>query len=218
MDGCPVHAAPTEDPGVQFLESFRRAFRWHRRTVAALLVAVAVLAGLNALTAGSPDGVPVVVAARTIAGGQQVAGTDLVVVRVPAATLPDGAATDPAEVVGRTVVVDVPARAVLTPSVLLDSAGRARAGALALPVRFGESAAVALLRVGTRVDVLGPADGGSGYGVVAADVRVLALPAAGSGGLIDGGDAPLVLLEVSSAQASAVAAAASVSALSFALR
>lgn len=218
MDGCPVQAAPTEDAGVQLLDSLRRAFRWHRRTFAALLAAVAVLAGLNALTTGSPDGVPVVVAARTIPGGQRVAAADLAVVHVPGATIPDGAGADPAEFVGRTVVVDVPARAVLTPSVLLDSAGRARTGALALPVRFGESSAVALLRVGSRVDVLGPADGGSGYGVVAADVPVLALPTGGSGGLVDGGGEPLVLLEVSPAQASAIAAAASVSALSFALR
>ena len=45
----------------QFLDSLRRAFRWHRRGLAALLMAVAVLAGLSSLAQRDSDGEPVVV-------------------------------------------------------------------------------------------------------------------------------------------------------------
>ena len=42
---------------------------------------------------------------------------------------------------------------------------------------FGAAATTALLRVGSRIDVLGPDPSGSGIGVVAANVRVVAIPA-----------------------------------------
>lgn len=205
-------------PVVPFLQLFVRAFRWHRRAFAALLLAVAVLAGLSAVVSSDPGGVPVVVAVRGLEGGSVVDAADLQVVRVPPGVVPEGAFAEPAGPAGRTLVVDVPARAVLTPSVLLDSAARASPGRLALPVRFGEAAAAALLRVGSRIDVLGPDSTGAGYGVVAADVRVLALPRPGGDGLLDSPGSPLVLLEVTPAQAAAVTAATSVSALAFALR
>jgi Flp pilus assembly protein CpaB len=198
-------------------ESLRRAFRWHRRTFAALFAAVAVLAGLNTLASRGSDGVPVVVAAHTITGGATVTASDLLVVRVPLAYVPDGAFADPGPLIGRTAVVEMPSRTILVPSSLLGTDGAVAAGDVALPVRFGESATVPLLRVGGRIDVLGPS-GGSEYGVVAANVRVVAVPAGGDGGLLGGGQSALVLLEVSSAQASAIAASAAVSSLSFALR
>lgn len=203
---------------MQFLQPFVRAFRWHRRTFAALLLAVAVLAGLSAVVSSDPDGVPVVVAVRGLTGGSVVAAADLQVVRVPPGVVPEGAFAELTGPAGRTVVVDVPARAVLTGSVLLDSAARAGPGRVALPVRFGEAAAVALLGVGSRIDVLGPDSTGAGYGVVATDVRVLALPRPPEDGLLAAAGSPLVLLEVTAAQAAAVTAAASVSALGFALR
>ncbi len=183
-----------------------------------MLVAISVLAGLRALTTASAEGVPVLVATRTIAGGSPVTESDVAVVNVAPDLVPDGAAGEPGAVVGRTVVVDVPARAVLSRAVLLDGAPQARAGMVALPVRFSEAAAVALLRVGEVVDVLGPAAGGSGYEVVAAGVRVLAIPRGGSGGLLDDGEPPLVVLEVIAEQAPVIAASGSVSGLGFAIR
>lgn len=202
---------------VRLFESLRRAFRWHRRTFAALLAAIAVLAGLNALTSRGADGIPVVVAARTIAGGATVTASDLAVARLPADLVPDGAFIDPAQIIGRTVVVEIRSRSVLAPPELLGAEGQVTAGEVALPVRFGESATVSLLRVGSRIDVLGPSRG-SDYGVVAANVRVVAIPSSGDNGVLGGSQTPLVLLEVSSAQASGIAASAAVSALSFALR
>lgn len=201
---------------VRLIDPVRRAFRWHRRGIAALLAAVAVLAALNVAVSRESGGTAVVVATRPVAGGANLQEADLGVVTMPASLVPEGAFTDPAQLVDRTVVVDVPARAVVTSSALLGAEGQVPAGKVALPVRFGEAATVALLRVGNHVDVLGPTDG-SGYGVVAGNVRVIAVPARGDPGLLDASRAPLVLLEVSPDQAAAIAAATAVSSLSFAL-
>lgn len=200
------------------LESLLRAFRWRRRWFAALFAALAVLAALNTVTAPDASGTPVVVAARTIPGGTKLTVADLRTLRLPATIIPDGAFTDPAAVVGRTVLIQVSQRAVLTPADVLESGALVAAGRVALPVRFAEATALSLLRVGAHIDVLGAAISGADYGVVAADVRVVAIPAAADGGLLGSSQGGLVLVEVDSVQAAAIAAAASVSAVSFALR
>ena len=143
---------------------------------------------------------------------------DLRIVRLPSAIVPDDAFTDTATLTGRTVLVRVPERSVLTSGALLESEALVAAGKVALPVRFADATALPLLRVGARIDVLGAAADGSDYGVVAANVRVVAIPAAEEGGALGGGQGGLVLVEVDTTQASAIAAAASVSAVSFALR
>ncbi|MBI5028654.1 MAG: hypothetical protein HZB48_07600 [Actinobacteria bacterium] len=202
---------------MRLIDPLRRAFRWHRRGIAALLVAVAVLSGLAAVGPRSSGGVAVVIAARTVPGGATLTPSDLTVALLPPQVVPEGAEGDPGQLVGRTVVVDVPERQALTASVLLDGAGGVGPGLLALPVTFGTTGTVSLLRTGQRLDVLGASAAGSGFGVIAAGVRVVAI-APSDAGLLGGTDPPLVLLEVTSAQAAAVAAAMSVSGLSFALR
>lgn len=197
----------------------RRAFRWHRRGFTALFAALAVLAGLNALTTSESGRVSVVVAAQRIDAGAKVAGSDLQVAQLPPAAVPEGALTDPAQAEGLVVVAPVPARRVLVPSDLLGDESQVAPGKVALPVRFGEAASVSLLRVGGRLDVLGPTSDSGGHGVVASQVRVVAIPVGTDSGLLGGGGASaLVLLEVTTREAAAITAAASISALSFALR
>lgn len=203
---------------VPFLESLLRALRWHRRWFAALFAALAVLAVLNTFSGTETSGVPTVVAARTIPGGTKVVAADLRLERLPPSMVPDGAFGDPVALIGHTVVIPVPERSILTPSILLESGAHVGGGKVALPVRFAEATALPLLRVGAHIDVLGAAANGSDYGVVASDVRVVAIPAPSEGGVLGGGQDGLVLVEVDSAQAAAIAAAASVSAVSFALR
>ncbi len=159
-----------------------------------------------------------VVAARDIPGGARLAADDLAVVRVPANLAADGAFPGPAELLGRTVVTQVPERRLLTESDLLESAGLTGAGKVAMPIRFEDSAAQQLVRVGGRIDILGPTEDGAGYGVVASYVRVVAVPEVAESGLLGGSQAALVLVEVDQTRAAAIAAAAAVSALSFALR
>ena len=116
------------------------------------------------------------------------------------------------------MVAEVPVRRVLIASDLLGEAGGLAPGTVALPVRFGESATISLLRVGARIDILGPSAEGSGYAVVAGDVRVAAIPKAPDEGVLGGGGSDLVLIEVTNDQATRIASSASVSDLSFALR
>ncbi len=200
------------------VESLLRAFRWHRRWFAALFAALAVLAALNAVSSSQGSGTTIVVAARGIPGGAKVVAADLSTARLPAAMVPEGAFTDAGVVIGRTLVIPVPERGVLTPANLLESGALVAAGKVALPVRFAEATAIPLLRVGAHIDVLGAAANGADYGVVAADVRVVALPEFSDGGVLGGSQGALVLVEVDSSQAASVVAAASVSAVSFALR
>jgi Flp pilus assembly protein CpaB len=202
---------------VHLFDTLRRAARWHRRAIAALLVAVAVLAGLNTVSARTAGDVPVVIAQRSIAAGSRIAAADLAVDALPASIVPEGALTDIGQAVDRIAVVEVPVRQVLTPTALLGTEGRVGSGQVALPVTFGTAGTVGLLGVGSRIDVLGPNASGSGYGVVAAGVRVAAIPAVDDGGLLPNGSSRLVLLEVSSAQAAEIVASMSVSALSFAM-
>lgn len=203
---------------IPFLDSLLRAIRWHRRWFAALFAAIAVLAGLNAFSSAQSDGAPVIVAARGISAGSRVTTDDLRLVTLPPSAVPAGAFTEIGQAVGRTVVVGVPERQVLTSSVLLGAAGQVAPGRVALPVTFGTAGAVSLLSVGSRIDVLGADAAGNGYGVVAADVRVAALPASEDPGMLGATTSRLVLLEVNSGQAAAIVAAMSVSAVSFALR
>lgn len=203
---------------VPFLESLLRALRWHRRWFAALFAALAVLAVLNTFSGTETSGAPTVVAARTIPGGTKVVAADLRLERLPPSMVPDGAFGDPVALIGHTVVIPVPERSILTPAILLESGAQVGGGKVALPVRFAEATALPLLRAGAHIDVLGAAANGSDYGVVASDVRVVAIPAPSEDGVLGGSKDGLVLVEVDSAQAAAIAAAASVSAVSFALR
>ena len=195
-----------------------RAFRWHRRWFAAFFAGVAVLATLNVFASAEASGVSTVVAARGIAGGATVVAEDLRTVRLPAAMVPVGAISDPGAAIGRTLVIPVAERGVLTPSNLLQSGNLVASGKVALPVRFAEATALQLLRVGAHIDVLGATANGADYGVVASDVRVAAMTPASEGGVLGGAQGTLVLVEVDRVQASAITAAASVSAVSFALR
>ena len=202
---------------IPMLGSLRRAFRWHRRWFAALFAGIAVLAGLNMLSARESSGVSAVVAARSIPGGARLTTADLLVVRVPAALAATGSFADSASLIGRTVVTRIPARRVLTDSDLLESVGLVAAGKVAIPIRFAESSALPLLRVGGRVDILGPVVNGSEFGVVASDVRVVAVPEVETG-MLGSSQGVMVLVEVDQTEAASIAGAAAVSALSFALR
>ena len=203
---------------VPLIDPLLRASRWHRRWFAALFAGLAVLATLNTVTNSESSGTFTVVAARNIPGGTTLGAADLRTVRLPAALVAQGAFTEPGLLIGRRVLIQVPERSVLTPANLLESDSLVAAGKVALPVRFADAAALPLLRVGARIDVLGATANGSDYGVVARDVRVVAIPALSDTGVLGGSQPGVVLVEVDTLQATAVAAAASVSAVSFALR
>jgi Flp pilus assembly protein CpaB len=190
---------------------FRRALRRHRRKLAILATLAAVLAGLTALAPPRPATVSVVTAEHMLAGGTTVRAEDLDTTELPPGAVPDGAWSEPSEVIGQTLAGPVPAGQVLTPTALLRHRASA-SGSVVAPLPLADDRVTALLEAGDQVDVLA-ADSQTGKTrVVATAIRVVtgAIPGAedapGTGGL--------VLVEVSPSTAAALAAAASTSVLS----
>src|SRR4051794_15438915 len=195
-----------------------------RRLLAALCAAVAVLAAVKALTPDPPRTVAVWAAARDLSGGSPLSRHDLRPVALPLESVPAGAMTADAPVVGRLLAAPMRRGEPLTDVRLLGPSlltALPEPGLVAVPVRVADgSAAAALVHPGDVVDVLAVDDPVNGRGTgrpvtVASAVRVVAVPgrASGSG---DGGG--LVVVAVDRAQAAALAEASSGARLSLALR
>ncbi|OLR90312.1 hypothetical protein BJP25_02910 [Actinokineospora bangkokensis] len=140
---------------------------------------LAIAAAVTALWPRSaPETVPVLVAAHALAAGAALSPQDVRVVRAPPDLRPEGALAEPAEVAGQVLAGAAAAGEPLTRVRLVGPEGTALAagpGAAAVPVRPADPALSALLRPGSRVDVVAPADASSAARVVADDAVVLAV-------------------------------------------
>ncbi|NLT04720.1 MAG: Flp pilus assembly protein CpaB [Solirubrobacterales bacterium] len=166
-----------------------------RRRRGAALLAVAIACG--ALAAAQVQGrvaelersvgapVAVVVAARDLEPGTELAAGDLRAAEVPARYAPPDAASAPAQAVGLTTAGPIAAGSPITAGVLgADVAGGGpgalRRGERAVDVRVAGGAALADAAPGTRVDVLvstDPTDGPGRSFVALEDVELLGLGA-----------------------------------------
>ncbi len=164
----------------------RRVLLARRRLLAAALAGLAVLAAVRAVTPAPAPISGVVVAARDLPAGTTIGADDVEVRTVAAALVPPGTGPpEPASVVGRVVAGPVGAGEQLAATRLVgEGLAAAGPGRTTLPVRLADAAAVDLLEVGDRVDLVaadlqgGPAASGSS---VATGVDVLAVPPAGAG-------------------------------------
>lgn len=154
----------------------RRAVLGRRRTLAALLAAGAVAAALQALAGPPPPVTTVVTAARDVPAGTVLRSSDLHEVTLPPEAVPAGVlASD--ELVGRTTAGPLRAGEPLTDVRLVRRSILAGyPGMVAAPVRISDAAAVSLLRVGDRIDLLATDAQGLDAVVVATEAPVLALP------------------------------------------
>jgi Flp pilus assembly protein CpaB len=145
-----------------------------RRTVAGLLV---LLAAIAALRPDPADGrTDVVVAARDLGPGVALRADDLRIDSHSATTIPDGARSDPAELVGLTLAGPTRRGEVLTDvRVLGPRLAEATAGpdARVVPLHLADLALLDLLRPGDVVDVLAASSVTPG-GDTAAAPRVVA--------------------------------------------
>ncbi len=184
----------------------RRALLARRRPLAAVAAAVAVLISLQAASPPPAQTRPVVTAARDLPGGTVIGRGDLTTAALAPGTVPAGASTSPAPLLGRTTTGPVRAGEPITDVRLVGgSLLDGYPGRVAAPVRVGDPAAVALLHIGERVDVISAdPQGRSGATVVAEDAPVVALPRASDTALASGG---LVVLAVTDETARALAAA-----------
>ena len=197
------------------LRRWRRLLRRHRRALSALLCALCLASGLRALEPPPAASAPVLVAAHDLAGGTVLTGSDVTLARWPPGDVPSGALAQDAAP-GRTLAAPMRKGEPLTDVRLV---GRGLAAALGrldgqdlveTPVRLADPGVASLLEAGDAVDVLAaPADpgNGGGTGVVAADVRVLAVPSPDpdGSGVTQGA---LVVLATTRRVAAALAAAA----------
>lgn len=195
------------------LRDASRLLHRHRGTVAGLCAAGAVLAALPLVAPTPAATTAVLVAAHDLTPGAPLTTTDLRVVALPTALVPEGALTDDEAALGRSVGGPVRTGEPLTDVRLLGSGLLRRTGLVAAPVRLADAATAALLHAGDRVDVLAAATGSdrpvTRATTVAAAVQVLAVPAAQ-----EGGDGALVVVAATPDAAARLAAAAVTSRLS----
>lgn len=202
------------DPVGRWLIDLTVAAQWHRRLLAAGLLAGSMAFGLHALAPPPPPTVAVVSAARDLPAGSTLAAADLAVARVDPAHVPDGTLSRPAQARGRTLVAAARRGELLTDVRLVGHGLLADldAGLVATPVRIADADSVRLLRPGSVVDVL--AAGGAGdttepARLVASAVRVLTVPRADDAALgRSWGDGAMVLLGTTPSTAARLAGAA----------
>lgn len=197
----------------------QRLLRRARGPLAGVLAVVAVLAGLDAVRPPTPASATVLVAAHDLPAGARLAAGDVDSRRVPPGALPGGAIPSESALDGRYISGPMRRGEAFTdvrlvgPSML---AG-APAGTVAVPVRFADAGAAAVVRAGDHIDVLAtPPDGAGPTSVVAADVLVLAVPAAADSGPTS--DGALVVIASTRDAATALARAGVGDRLSLALR
>jgi Flp pilus assembly protein CpaB len=200
-----------------------------RRLVVAVLVAIAVICGIDAARPAPPATRSVWVAARDLSGGAPLATSDVRLERLPALDVPGGAVSTASAPVGRLLAAPVRRGEPITDVRLLGPSllgATDEAGAVAVPVRVADGpAAIALVHPGDLVDVIEASDDESGLrasddgNTVVHDVRVLAIPARQSGTSSDGDDdAGLLIVAADPHQANALAQAAVGARLSVAVR
>jgi Flp pilus assembly protein CpaB len=214
------------DPIGRWLRDLVRAAQWHRRLLAAALLAGAMAFALHALAPPAPPTVPVVSAARDLPAGTRLGDDDVTVARVTPAAAPDGALPRTDLALGGTLVSAVRRGELLTDVRLVGRAavGRLGPGLVATPARIADAESVRLLRPGDVVDVLAagaPGDGSAGgqARLVASAVRVLTVPRSGSAAFgATLGEGALVVLATSDETAARLAGAAVTDRLSVVVR
>lgn len=176
---------------------------------------MAVLATVAAASPPDPPTTRVAVADASLPGGHAVTADDLRMVRVPTRFVPEQAITDPATVVGRSLVAPVTRGQVLTAvSVVRPRPDAADDGLVTTPLRLADPDVVGLLAVGDVVDVIAADPRTGNSAVVAEQVRIVAIPRTADGGgplgtqAAGGEEGRLVLVAVTPEVATELASAA----------
>ncbi|WP_426242255.1 SAF domain-containing protein [Nocardioides sp. LHG3406-4] len=172
----------------------RRRVLAHRRLLAFLCAAAAVLVGVLATRPPAPPSDVVLVAARDLPSGTVLAAADLTEVAYADGTAPTSLDPRP---LGRTLAAPLRrGEAVTDVRLVSPTLAEGYPGLAAYPVRIPDADAVALLRVGDRIDVLATDPESGEADVVLTDAPVLALPATDQSTRTEGLAGRLVVLGV----------------------
>ncbi len=196
------------------LHALARAASWHRRKLAVLAAVAAVLTGISAAAPEGPAMITVVKAKSQLPGGTVLSAEDLVLDRVTASDVPDGALSDPHALIGRTLAGPVAENQMMTPLTMIAARTSVSPGNVIAPLRLADTALAALLRPGDVVDVIAADTQAEQAVVVAAGARVVTIPELPDERAGPGLDGALVLIDVDAQTASIVAKAAASAALS----
>ena len=158
------------------LRSLLRAASWHRRPLAAVAAALAVLTGVSAALPEGPPERTVLVATREVPGGSVLAAADVEPRALRSDDLPAGALDASALVVGRAVSAPLAHGQVLTPLALVAPRAGPSSARVVTPVRLADAGVVALLRPGDVVDLVGTDEQDGTADVVAPAARVVTIP------------------------------------------
>jgi Flp pilus assembly protein CpaB len=198
---------------------FARTVGWHRRLLAAGLAAGAVALALQAAEPAPEPTAPVVVAAAELRGGLALTTGNLELVDMPPDLVPAGAVASIEAAVGHVLAGPMRTGEPLTDVRLIGPGLLTGWGAdlVATPVRVADPGVAALVRPGDHIDLYAtPATGLGPAAVVAAQVPVLAIPAAADDALLAEG--ALLLVGTTTRQAASLAEAAVAARLSVVLR
>lgn len=149
----------------------------HRRLLAFLLTAAAVVVGLDAARPAPPTTITMAVAARDLPAGTVLTSSDLTSVKVPPGGVPDDLVADPQ---GTTLATPVRRGEPVTDVRVVGP--RLTAGhpeLTALPVRFADAEMAALLRAGDRVRLYSTDPASGRTSLITPEALVLGLPAQG---------------------------------------
>jgi Flp pilus assembly protein CpaB len=196
------------------LRALARAASWHRRKLAVLAAAAAVLTGVSAAAPEGPAMITVVKAKAQLPGGTVVSASDVVLDRVAASDVPEGVLTDPLALLGKTLAAPVAENQMLTPLVVTAARTSVSQGHVIAPLRLADTALAALLRPGDVVDVIAADAQAEQAAVVAAGARVVTIPELPDERASPGPEGALVLIDVDAQTASVLAHAAAAATLS----
>ena len=201
------------------LQLIHRSLRRYRRPLIALLVGIAVAAGVSAASRSTGTTAPALVTLREIDGGALVTAADVARVDVPLSALPERYLSDPNTAIGRIATVPLPANAVVLESSILTAGGLVAEGLTAVPVSV-MAIAGGLVRVGDRVDLYGVTEDDR-PGLLASRARVVAIVGQDGVEVLGASSATgslTLVVEVSPSAAPALVAQAAQGALGFTLR
>lgn len=195
---------------LRLLGWLRRRILLHRRALAAVIAAAAVLVGLRSLSPLPPPTQAVWTASRDLPSGTVLRDGDLRRAEVAPDSAPDALIRQRADALGRTLAAPMARGEVLTGMRLMTRGLLAGyPGRTAVPVRVTDAEVVGLLRVGDLLTlVVADPDGATAPATLVADVPVVAIPRGPSDSLSRGTPGRLVVVAVPDAAAREVAAGA----------
>lgn len=172
-----------------------RTISWHRRTIAAVLTALGMLALLSHLSGADTLSEDVVVASADVKPGDVLTRSDISLQTMPSALVPAGALRSPDEVVGRSAAVALSERSVVQ-AALLVAVAPPTSGRSLVPIMVGDQHLRDMLTPGLTVALVSSV--GEAPGVLTEDAVVHATPPAADTSLVGAAQSTLVLVDVPS--------------------